>query len=114
MIRSEFKVNNFRRAGAVIHRAAGKGVGLAAEHVLQVSRTRNPFEEGTLERSGSASSDGLRGAVTYDTPYAVKQHEDLTLHHKGKGQAKYLESAGTSERRTIAQIIAVEVARVTR
>lgn len=104
-----FKRNGFKRARSVTRAGAHEGLVRGTEHVLQVSRTRNPFEEGTLERSGSASTDNLRGAVTYDTPYAVKQHEDMTLQHKGKGQAKYLESAGNSERRTVRDIIAAQI-----
>lgn len=87
---------------------AAHGLRLAAEHLLQVSRTMVPIEEGTLERSGSASVDEgkLRGAVSYDTPYAVVQHEDLTLQHDAGRTAKYLERALTGEASTVGEIIA--------
>lgn len=87
---------------------AAKGLYLAAEHVLQVSNTHVPIEEGTLERSGVASVDEstLTAAVSYDTPYAVRQHEDLTAKHDAGRTAKYLENAGNSEARTVAKIIA--------
>lgn len=90
------------RAGAV------KGLRLATEHVLQVSRTMVPIEEGTLERSGTASVDegNLRGAISYDTPYAVVQHEDMSLQHDAGRRAKYLESAMNSEAGTCGEIIA--------
>lgn len=92
-------------------RGAARGLGLATEHLLQVSNTQVPIEEGTLERSGVASVDEgkLRGATSYDTPYAVKQHEDLTLAHDSGRNAKYLENAVNSERREVAEIIAGEV-----
>jgi hypothetical protein len=68
------------------------GLKLAGEHILQLSRQRVPIEEGTLERSGEVSDDGaLTVAVSYDTPYAVRQHEDLTLRHAAGRTAKYLE-----------------------
>lgn len=94
-------------------RGAVRGLQLATEHLLQVSRSHVPIEEGTLERSGTASVDpaSLVGAVSYDTPYAVKQHEDLTLNHDAGRTAKYLENAFTSERRTVAELIAREVRR---
>lgn len=97
-----------RRIAAEKREAAAKGLTLAAEHVLQVSRTRVPIEEGTLERSGSVSvdADELVAHISYDTPYAVRQHEDMTLRHDAGRQAKYLESALTGEKKTIRQIIA--------
>lgn len=85
---------------------AERGLALGAEHVLQVARTRVPIEEGTLERSGVASSEGLRAAVSFDTPYAVVQHEDLTLAHDAGRSAKYLERAMNSERDAVAEIVA--------
>lgn len=90
---------------------AARGLRKAAEHVLQVSRTRVPIEEGTLERSGVASVDEqqLRAAVSYDTPYAVVQHEDMTLHHDDGRQAKYLESALTGEAETVRRLVADEI-----
>lgn len=106
---AEFRRPGFKRAREATRAGAHDGLVLGTEHVLQVSQTRNPFEEGTLERSGAASTDGLRGAITYDTPYAVVQHEDLSLHHKGKGEAKYLESSGNSERPTVRAIIAAQI-----
>ena len=90
------------KAGAV------RGLTLAVEHILQVSNTHVPIEEGTLERSGKASVDAgsLRGAVSYDTEYAVVQHEDLTLQHDAGRTAKYLERAMTGERSTARELIA--------
>lgn len=97
------------------HDAAVRGLRTAAEHVLQVSRSRVPIEEGTLERSGAVDVDeeGLRAAISYDTPYAVVQHEDMTLQHDAGRQAKYLESAMTGERETALQLIAAEIRRAT-
>lgn len=78
-------------------RGALTGVKLAGEHVLQVSNTHVPLEEGTLERSGvvdAATDDqGAASTVSYDTPYAVIQHEDLEFHHDADRTAKYLENA---------------------
>lgn len=82
---------------------------LATEHLLSESNKSCPHEDGTLERSGRASNDGRRGAVSYDTPYAVRQHEDMSLHHDGKGQAKWLEVTMAQEKQAIAQIVATAV-----
>lgn len=93
--------------GAAAHRGAAKGLDDATEHILGVSRDRVPIEEGILERSGATYVDAeeLKGYVYYDTPYAPKQHEDLTLNHDEGREAKYLESAFNSERDTIRELI---------
>lgn len=95
---------------------ARKGLRKATEHILQVSNTRVPNEEGTLERSGRASVDdaNLRGAVSYDTVYAVRQHEELTYRHSGGRTAKYLEGAMTQEASTVLEIVAADVRRALR
>jgi len=73
---------------------AARGLFLGAEHVLEESRRLVPIEEGTLERSGVASVDEgqLRAAVSYDTVYAVYQHEMMNLQHDAGRTSKYLES----------------------
>lgn len=70
------------------------GLQLAAEHVLARATELVPIEEGTLQRSGTVSIDamGTTAAVSYDTPYAARQHEELTWHHKDGRQAKFLEA----------------------
>lgn len=77
-----------------VRAAAARGLLKGAEHVLEEADRIVPHEEGTLERSGVASVDdqALRAAVGYDTPYAVRQHEELDYHHDSGRQAKYLES----------------------
>ncbi|GGM76925.1 hypothetical protein GCM10012275_54500 [Longimycelium tulufanense] len=95
------------------HAGAARGLRTAAEHVLTESRRVVPIEEGTLERSGVASVDetNLRAAVTYDTPYAVRQHEDLTLRHDPGRKAKYLEDPLTRETGTVHEIVSAEIRR---
>jgi hypothetical protein len=94
--------------------AAERGVALSVEHLLGVSRQRVPLEEGTLERSGVASTDGLTGAVSYDTPYAARQHEELTWQHDPGRTAKYLEGPALEERGVMLDIIASQVRRALR
>ena len=105
---------------AQTHAAAVRGLVKASEHLLQVSNTLVPIEEDTLERSGVASVDEatLRAAVSYDTPYAVNQHESMDFRHPGPGNAnpagvdrvaKFLEVAMLTEGETIEEIIANEI-----
>lgn len=90
---------------------AARGLRLAAEHVLTESRKVVPIEEATLERSGVATVDesSLTAAVSYDTPYAVRQHEELTYRHDTGRTAKYLERPMTEEAETVTAIIATQV-----
>jgi hypothetical protein len=90
---------------------AARGLLLAAEHILEESKRIVPLLEGTLERSGVASVDAgaLRAAVSYDTPYAVYQHEGLDFAHPNGRQAKYLEQPLNSERGVVQDLIAREI-----
>ncbi|TDC81905.1 hypothetical protein E1193_13460 [Micromonospora sp. KC606] len=78
---------------ALLDAASFEGTQLAGEYLLGESTQIVPHEEGDLERSGQVTSDESTGivAVSYDRPYAVRQHEDLTLRHDEGREAKYLE-----------------------
>jgi hypothetical protein len=92
---------------ALAHEALAEGLGLGAEHLLQVSRERVPLEEGTLERSGVASVDeeALQAGVSYDTVYAVRQHEELDWRHDPGRTAKYLEAPMVEEHDTLVALV---------
>lgn len=96
------KIKGAAREGGV------KGLRMAAEHLLTESRKLVPIEEATLERSGTASVDEgqMKAAVAYDTPYAVRQHEELGYRHDKGRQAKYLEQPANAERDKMLAIIA--------
>ena len=87
---------------------AAAALQLAAEHILTESNKHVPHRDGTLERSGATSIDaeGLVAAVSYNTPYAKRQHEELTWRHEEGRTAKYLENAINSEREAAARIVA--------
>lgn len=86
------------------------GLRIASEHLLTEANKHVPHDDGVLERSGTASvesqSGKRRGAVSYDTPYAVRQHEDMSLNHDGKGEAKWLETTMAREAKTIGELVA--------
>lgn len=98
---------------ASVRAGTNRGLRLGAEHVLGESDAQAPLEEGTLERSGKVSTDDgdLKAAVSYDTPYAVAQHEDLTFRHDAGRNAKYLENALNAEAPTVARIVQQQVRR---
>lgn len=63
----------------------------AGEYVLEQSSREVPHEVGDLQDSGRVTVDGDTCAISYDTPYAVRQHEDMTYQHDAGRKAKYLE-----------------------
>lgn len=95
---------------------AARGLLLGAEHILGESDKLVPLDEATLARSGTASVDAgtLTAAVSYDTPYAVRQHEDLTYQHLPGRIAKYLELPADSEASTALELVAAEIRRALR
>jgi len=86
---------SMRWDGEQVSTAAREGLeaGLfeAAEVLLAQANALVPIEEGTLQNSGTAEVRDSKARVGYNTPYALRQHEDLTLHHANGRTAKYLE-----------------------
>lgn len=97
---------------------AERAVLLGTEHVLGESDKVVPLEEGTLSRSGTASQEShvgqVVGSISYDTPYAVVQHERMDLRHDEGRTAKYLEGPLVAEAPTVAAITAEQVKRALR
>ncbi|WP_267244350.1 hypothetical protein [Streptomyces sp. PR69] len=96
--------------------AAAHGLFLSGEHVLGESQAVVPIDEAALARSGAVSVDeaAMAAAVSYDTPYAVVQHERLDFRHAPGRQAKYLEEPLNAARTRIAAILAAQLRRAMR
>lgn len=95
-----------------LHKHANKALGKAAEHVLAESNKMVPLEEGTLQRSGVADTDTdkrLTASVSYNTPYAARQHEELSYQHDAGRRAKFLELALVNSQQEVLKIIADEI-----
>jgi hypothetical protein len=99
-----------------LRQAAARGAFLAAEHVLGESQALVPLDESPLMHSGTASVDepSLTAMVSYDTPYAVRQHEDLTYRHAPGRTAKYLERPLNASRADVLAIVAAQLRRAMR
>ena len=95
------------------NQAAINGLHDAAEHILAESKKQTPYDEGTLENSAliETSQNGLAVVISYNTPYAAKQHEELGYHHPRKGKAKYLEDPIREEAATTRDIINAAIRR---
>lgn len=92
--------------------AAKVGLRNAGEHILNKSNAQAPIEDGDLIRSGAVTdvSDDTVG-ISYDTPYAVRQHEDLSYRHDPGRNAKFLSNACKSEASTAGKIVGTAIKR---
>jgi len=80
--------SKFRWQGEKVTKAV-KEAGISAvmdvaEVILKEADKEIPHATGTMERSGSISPfNRIKNCtiISYNTPYALKQHEDLTLRH---------------------------------
>ncbi|MFE9645317.1 minor capsid protein [Streptomyces sp. NPDC006365] len=108
---TRFRFDGRRQWTSRGRRLASDGLRRGLEHVLAESRKIVPLDEGTLERSGRVDVDGLNGAVSYDTVYARRQHEELTWKHLPGRSAKYLEIPMNSERDVVLKLMAVPLRR---
>lgn len=103
-------------AKAAIRQATVLGLGKWAELLLQQSREVVPLDEATLERSGTPSVDErtLTAAVSYDTPYAVVQHENMDYRHAPGREPKYLERPWAASSKWALPLIQKEIRKVTK
>ena len=100
------------QVAAQASQAATRGLLKAAEHLRAESQKLAPIDEGTLRASAAVTEvTASRVAVSFNTPYAVRQHEELGYRHPRGGQAKYLEDPLHSEATTMREIAAAEVRR---
>ena len=98
-----------KAATAAIQEAAAEALYPAAEYILGKANETSPIDEGTLRRSGDTSVDlkKRQAAVSYDTPYAVKLHEDegtnfSNKHARRKWFERTLEEQGEAAFKIIA------------
>lgn len=99
-----------------VRSGAARGLTLAAIHVQGVAVPRTPVEYGDLRSSLTvvpADADDLAAAIVSDLPYAVRQHEDLSLRHDDGGP-KYLEGPTLAEADTVEKIVATAAVRALR
>ncbi|MFD3835307.1 hypothetical protein ACFWWC_03495 [Streptomyces sp. NPDC058642] len=107
---------NMGPAARELRQAAARGLLLGAEHVLAEATNVVPLDESALQRSGTASVDegDLTAMVSYDTPYAVRQHEEMDYRHAPGRMAKYLEGPLNAERAVVLALVAAELRRALR
>lgn len=96
---------NSAKAKEVARKAGMKALRTGAEAILSQAIDETPLDTGTLRRSGTVSVGGLvdgtggtvesgseqKVYISFNTPYAARQHEEIGLRHPMGGKAKYLE-----------------------
>lgn len=79
---------------AKVQEASAAALTRGAQRLRALSVRRAPVQDGPLRGSAqvhAASPGDLVAGVTYNTPYAVIQHEALEFSHPRGGGPKYLE-----------------------
>lgn len=99
---------NGDEALAAILAAAERGVGKALDGLLDASQEEVPVDDADLRDSGRTSQDGLEGAVSYDTAYAVLRHESGYA-ELNNGRRKFLERPFVGRRGQWLETIADEI-----
>lgn len=98
---------NLTVLGAKMEAASAQAAEDVAEYVLAQAMQEVPHEDGDLQASGKVSTDpaNQRAAVSFDTPYAVRQHEEMSWKHDEGRKAKYLEDPMNAAAKGPAQAI---------
>lgn len=124
----------------IIESAMIDAVSVGADVILGQAVKKAPRDTGTLRRSGTVTykslpnvdevypvaqqmqvqkepkpehvqRNNIKAYVSFNTPYAHKQHEDLTLNHPREGEAKYLENALDENKGRVKTIVEKEMKR---
>ncbi len=102
-------LQNLARIITESHDRAVKRLGQNCEFILSESKKEVPWDTTHLLQTGTVEPipeiDGFE--IGYNTPYAARQHEDMTFHHPKPGtKAKFLEDPAMRIAPTIAADIA--------
>ena len=98
--------DNTDEALATITQALEDAMQAAGDLLLEKSNELIPVKDGDLIGSGRVDVDGKRAQVSYNTQYAIRQHEKLAYKHPRGGSAKFLERAFRANQSQIEQAIA--------
>ena len=86
--------SNLKKVKSEMRGAAKAALNDVTSDLLRRSVDRAPIDTGDLRGSGAnevrENGAKIEGMVGFNTEYALRQHEDLTLNHP-EGEAKFLE-----------------------
>lgn len=104
------RVEDFtQQVSARVSGARHRALAIGGEFILENANRTVPIEEGTLMRSGKVTVGDDEAAVSYDTPYAVRQHEDTRLRHDPGRRAKWLERTLAEQQQQTMNLMAQEI-----
>lgn len=103
----------------VVARRALDAIESAADELLRKANETIPFDDGTLAASGQVDVNAatLTAQVSYNTPYAIRQHEDTSLRHPNplspssspNGRARWLELTAKEQRDRLTRWVASQM-----
>ena len=134
MARNKWRI---KEAVKIAEDAALKALRTGAEAILTEAIDEAPIDTGTLRRSGTVTVGGLPdGAqvykaaesgtemkdafpdkigkektvyISFNTPYALRQHEELDYEHPRGGKAKYLEDTFNRNKQKVLKYVDLQV-----
>lgn len=87
--------SNIPNVQRMIKQKTKEAMDMIVNDLTRRSKQLAPLDTGDLRGSGESSvnenTNEIIGTVSFNKPYALVQHEDLSFHHPRGGQAKYLE-----------------------
>ena len=90
---------------AILSAARGSAHLIAGEAIK-----KTPVERGILRGTAKVTDNGTdTSAVSYNTKYAARQHEEVGWAHPGGGEAKFLEKASIENAGKVADLVAEEI-----
>lgn len=100
-------IDNLGELGAAWADKILKGLQDAGEYILGEAVDIVPLDTSDLSNSGRAMVDeaNFRCVISFNTPYAVEQHENMTYAHAPGRTAKYLEIPLMTSAPTVLQLI---------
>lgn len=109
---------NIERMTRNIAEAVKEGLEDVTLDLERRAKEQAPIDLGDLRGSGASevitTTNGVNGIVSFNTPYALIQHEDLTFFHPQGGKAKYLTDPLNQQAINYKKHIQNKIRRVTR
>lgn len=107
----EFKIEQDGNALHKIEAVAFQELTKVAHVFLGDANDTIPYDTWDMRNTGQVSADEQNQTVyvSYDTPYVVRQHEDLTLKHKSGRRARWLELTAQENQEEYKRLLASQI-----
>lgn len=107
------KKNKWVNMSPIIRTATREAMTDALEFLKDEANKIVPHDEGILQASGdySIDSDGAKGTVYYDTPYAIRLHEHPEYNFQKGRRGKWLEITMANKGEKARRYMAIKIRR---